>query len=264
MIMRVRLLITLLVLLLTACGGGDQPALPASNSNVTWDTSPSTIVFRADVTGGTQDPLLDRNWVPDCTIYGDGRLIWLNNLGVANTQVLEDQLTADQIRIFVFNNLAVNRGIYNYPDRSKQVRPATSDVQPVVEVLTLNVNGTLHITDAFAGWDRAYYDSIVTDCHALSLQPVLFVPTAAWVTAQPVAYDPRAAAVPWDAQANGLSLQETAASNDRRWVQGQAVGAMWNLIRTSAPDLVFYEGDTQYRVTVEVPNVTRDAPAAPG
>src|SRR3990172_1691325 len=53
--------------------GGYRPSMA-----IDWDHDPSTIVFRAEVVGGEDDDAFyRRNDVPYCTIYGDGRIVWM-------------------------------------------------------------------------------------------------------------------------------------------------------------------------------------------
>lgn len=255
-----RLVCLLSGLLLAACGGdGGAPA--AYVSPIEWDRSPTTIVFRADVEGGSpEEEFLARSEIPPCTVYGDNRVVWTNELGPFNTQVLWDKVTDDQIRQFV-TDLQINRQFYNY-DAKANLEPASATA-PVVETLTLFVNGAVHKSDAFGGWDFDYYQQIVDACTQISTAPVLFEPTAGWVSVIAVPYDSDAPILPWDSQASGLDLAALAASGERRWVSDRNVPVLWNMIRTSPPRIQFIEGENQYSIALEVPGVTRNAPPAP-
>ena len=260
---RLLMSIGILILGLTACGGGntasDVPIINDSNP-IQWDRSPTAIIFRADVTGGSTDPFLARSEVPGCTIYGDNHAIWVNELGVNNTQVLEDRLTDDQIRTFV-SDLAINQEFYKYT--AKADTQPFGDVKPVVETLTLFVNGVNHQTDAFGGWDYDYYQRIRQNCQQVSSAPVLYVPTGGWVSAREAAYDPQSPAIPWNAANNGLSLKDLAASGERKWITDRNVGVFWHVFRSSPANIQFFEDNKQYQVALEVPNITRDSPPAP-
>lgn len=261
---RLLIWITILILSLTACGGGNTSDVPVINDSnpIQWDRNPATIVFRADVTGGSTDPFLARNEVPACTLYGDNHIVWVNELGVNNTQVLEDRLTDDQIRTFV-SDLAINKEIYKYTAKA-DVQPI-GDVKPVVETLTIFVNGVNHKTDAFGGWQSSdYYQRIRQTCQEVSSAPVLYVPTGAWLSAREVPYDTQAPATPWNAANNGLSLKDLAANGERKWITDRNVGVFWDTFRSSPANIQFFEDEKQYQVAIEVPNVTRDSPPAPG
>jgi len=255
------------LLILSACqnnAGGGNGGGSGDTDAIQWDRSPSTIVFRADVTGGsTANTFAARNDVPACTVYGDNRVVWLNYVGSYETQVLYDTVPDQPIRDFV-TNLTINEKFYEY-NAQANLLPATS-VQPVVETLKLAVSGQEHSSDAYSGWDADYYSRILTKCQTISSTPILFEPTAAYVSAQAIPADqPDSSAfnIPWDAAANGLSFSELATSGERRWITDRNVAVLWNLIRNSPSNLRFSEGDTQYYVALEVPNVTRESPQPP-
>ncbi|HSS97694.1 MAG TPA: hypothetical protein VLK33_11725 [Terriglobales bacterium] len=265
MVRRLLTLAGLLVIgLLAACNGnagGNQPPVQVDNASlIEWDRSPSTVVFRADVTGGNPDPLLARSELPACTLYGDNHAVWTNELGPFEVQVLEDRLTDDQMRTFV-NFVALNEQIYKYPAR-KDDDPASA-VTPVVESLALFVNNVNHVTDAFSGWDIDYYQRLLKGCKDISLAPAIYEPTAAWISAQAIPYDPTSPGVLWDPQANNLSLADLAASGERKWITDRNVRVIWKILRTSPPSVQLTENDISYHVALEVPNITRESPAAP-
>lgn len=255
----------LMVGLLAACNGnagGDQPPqLQIDNANpIEWDRNPNTIVFRADVTGGSADPFLARSEVPPCTLYGDNHIVWTNELGPFEVQVLEDRLSDDQVRDFV-RYVALNQQYYSYPAR-KDIDPASA-VTPVVETLTLFVNGQNVVTDAFSGWDIDYYQTLLHTCQTTSVAPVIFEPAAAWVSVQAITYDPTSPGIFWDGQANNLKLADLAASGERKWLTDRNVRVIWNILRTSPAGVQFNEDNIPYHVAMEIPNVTRESPAAP-
>ena len=254
----------LMIGLLAACNGstgGDQAPVQVENANVVeWDRSPSTVVFRADVTGGNPDPLLARSEIPACTLYGDNHVVWTNELGPFETQVLEDRVTDDQMRTFV-NYVALNEQIYKYPAR-KDNDPASA-VTPVVESLALFVNNVNHVTDAFSGWDIDYYQRLLKACKDVSLAPAIYEPTAGWLSVQAIDYDPTSPGILWDAQANNLNLADLAASGERKWITDRNVRVIWNILRTSPPSVQLNQDNLPYHVALEVPNITRNSPAAP-
>lgn len=258
-------LFALMSLLIAGCAG----SVPASttpefgaNPAVIWDRNPDTIVFRAEVSGGSRElDFQSRNDVAPCTVYGDNRVVWINDLGDFNTQVLYDQVSDDALRQFIDYVTLVDR-IYSYPERASVQLP--SQVAPIYEQLSINVAGRAFVSDAFAGWPADYFRTVSERCSNISQAPVLFEPTAAWVSAQEVEFSFEYPAFPWDAAAAGLSLAELAANGERRWVTDNNVRILWNLVRTSPAGFRILEADKMLQIAVEVPRVTRYSPAAQG
>ncbi len=260
---RLLICLAILVMAVTACGGGNNTnnSQSSDQSNpIEWDRDPKTIVFRADVSGGSDDPFFVLSEVPRCTLYGDNHLVWTNELAVNNVQVLEDRITDDQVRQFV-SYVALIKQLYNYTAKA-DVMPLT-DPKPVVETLTLFVNNVNHKTDAFGGWDYDYYQDIVNHCQQISTAPVIYVPAGAWISARVTQYDGRAPSQLWDPKANNLSLKDLAASGQAKWITDRNVGVFWDIFLTSPKNIQFVEDNVEYNVAIQVPNITRDAPAAP-
>ncbi len=264
-----RLLVSLSILTITlvACGGGGantdsntSTTNQQSNNPINWDRDPKTIVFRADVSGGSTDLFFAKSEVPPCTIYGDNHIVWTNELGVNNVQILEDRVSDDKIREFV-NYVALNKQLYNFTAKADTI--PLSDTPAVVETLNLFVNNVDHKTDAFGGWDINYYQEILLNCRQISSAAVIFVPTGAWISARAVDYDSEAPRQPWSAQANGLSLKELADSGQPKWITDRNVGVFWTMFLTAPKNIQFIEDELQYNVALEVPNITRNSPAAP-
>lgn len=254
--------LAVLLVTMTACAAGaTNNNAPVSQTNpIDWDRNPKTVVFRADVTGGTADPFFTESEVPPCTIYGDNHIVWVNELGVNDTQILEDRVTDDKVRDFV-NYVALNKGLYSYTAKADTM-PLT-ETKPVVETLTLFVNNVNHKTDAFGGWDYQYYQDILLNCTRVSTAPVIYVPTGAWISARAVPSDGDVARQPWDAKANNLSLKDLAASGQPKWITDRNVGVLWTIFLSSPKNTQFIEDDLEYNVALQIPNITRDAPNAP-
>lgn len=260
---RLLMLLCVLSIVLAACNNGtpagDNSA--QSDSAIQWDKSPATVVFRAEVRGGQYEgSFLARNEIPPCTVYGDNRVVWTTEVGGGATQVLFDQVTDERIREFV-NYLAINEQFYSYESGVDAQLP--SSVSPVVETLTLFVNGDDRRTDALGGWNIDYYERVLASCRNISSEPAIFAPDGGWLSAQNVAYDSGAPLIVWDANAAGLSFGELASTGQPRWITGSLVQVLWETLRQSAYDVRFDEGDNQYQIALQVPGVTRDAPAAP-
>lgn len=242
---------------LAAC----QPA-PAPNV-VQWERDPNTVVFRAEVTGGDQDVVAALNEVPRCTIYGDNLVVWTNEVGTFERQVLIDRVPDAAIARFV-EYLAVTETIYTY---TQPVLTPSPESQPVIEAITLFVNGLTHRATSFSGWDQNWFQRVVSACASISQAPVLFAPEGGWLRAIEVTYDINAPSSAWRPSQTGVRL--AAASAEPIWVDGAAVEAAWALLMSAPPNVIAVELDEGaaeprfFRVVLQVPGITRGAPPAP-
>lgn len=253
------------VMVLGACqSGGDGGAAANSDPDhpIQWDRSPTSVIFRADTVGGDDaGTFLEGNVVPQCTIFGDNRVVWIAESATRANSVNWDRVSDEVIRNFV-TTLQIEMRFYTYGAFADDQIPSSDN--PVYEVLTLNVAGASHTTDSYADWPTLFYADIATLCQNLSQTPVVYEPEGAWISARAVDYSPSSPSLIWDGEASGLSFAELATSGEPVWVEGRNTRVLWNLLRTSAPDVQFAEGPQNYHVVVAVPGVTRNAPPAPG
>ncbi|MFW5748435.1 MAG: hypothetical protein ACOCYT_02345 [Chloroflexota bacterium] len=258
----------LLVSLLTACGGGDNTDGESDVESVSdpaaviqWDRNPSNIIFRADIASAdAEEGFFARSEIPLCTIYGDGRVIWLSESAADPIDsVLTGPVDDQRIRFFV-ENVTFYRDIYSY---GAEADLQMSETPPIVETLYINVNDVEHVTDMFSGWDDQYFESIVTECQTLSPRPQIYRPDGAWIRVREESYNPNQPSVLWDADVTGMDLAEIAASGEPIWVTGRLARLFWSY-RTRAPlDLQYSQGAGNFVVAMEIPNLTRFSPPAP-
>lgn len=255
------------VLLLAACGGGEAiPPTPIGDVTrpelvglIDWERDPNTIIFRAEIVGGDEDALFRRNEIPPCTIFGDNRVVWLIDSATGGQQAVFEYVSDEAIRLFV-EQLVLDYEIYSYG--TGEDAADDTDATPVTEVMTLFVNGELHQTDAFSGWDFDYFEEIIDRCGQVGTAPTIFEPQSGYVSAEPVDYVPTVPDIPLSGDL-GFDLPALAGGSDRQWVTSDAVSAIWRGIRTNGLDVQFtYQGST-YIIALEVPQVTRLSPPAP-
>lgn len=239
------------------------PANPETFVPLFWQRDPTAIVFRADRVSGDPDSLEYASGIPDCTIYGDNRVVWVNLLGPFETQVLYDRVGDERIYDFIERMTVTGRLFTFQIPTSDPAEPApTLDPAEERETLMLAVSGSTHLTDARSGWGENYYEQALDVCKTLSGTPVLFEPIeGAWLTAVP---DPGAApgtSVTWDAAALELSL--ASAVNGPIWIDPVPAVLLWRYQRTLPDSVTFNEDGVFYRIYLQVPGITRRAPPPP-
>ncbi|MBE2271219.1 MAG: hypothetical protein IAE80_23495 [Anaerolinea sp.] len=223
-----------------------------------WDRSPNAVIFSAETVGGQSDfrALSD---IPLCALYGDNRLVWLNELGGFDFEVLYDGVGDSAIREFI-SYLTVTEAIYTHAWNFDNLF-ATAEVAPVVETVRLIVNGVEHRADSLSGWDAQWFTRVVTMCQRLASAPILFQPAGAWITAQPTPYSVQAPISVWDSTRMGFRLTDAAQA---RWVTGVPLLDLWNALRSLPGSLLYTEDQvTYYQIAVQVPGISVTSPPAP-
>jgi hypothetical protein len=255
-------IMVILGITLTACGTSstDTNGTPQSGDLIVWNRDPLAVVFRADVVGGDRSVTQLNNTVPECTIYGDGRIVWRTEGANGRSQVLFDILDDDSMISFV-QQLVVNYRIYTYDEG--YLREAPQSVVPVYQQFVLEVNGVRHIGDSFSGWDGLYFTELMEFCKTFAPAPRIFEPTGAWVSAVPAGDNINAYTVIWDSTAAGFSFWSMAEAGDKRWVEGQGVLFLWDNVILNTFPVYFDDNVGQFDVSMQVPGVTLDAPVAP-
>lgn len=246
--------------------------LPAT---IEWNRAPSAIIFRAEISGGTDDTPENayiRNEVPPCTVYGDNRVVWTITNQNTDDSVVFDVVPDEAVRDFIIRLIAVHN-FYGYRNSLATPEAQTVDTAetttdevfietPVVERLSLTINNETYVTDSFSGWDYTYFREVMEACRRISTTPIAFQPQGAWVTVRDMGYNPNRPSLFWDSDITGLRLAEMAGS-EPRWMTGELVLTLWEAIRSSGIDILFQDGSSEYLVTVEVPNITRSSPPPP-
>jgi hypothetical protein len=245
-----RWIFALALLLLASCS---YPApTPTPSTLVQWDRSPQAITFRADVVGGESE-IGARNAIPNCTIYGDNRVVWSNPLSPFEIQVLEDRLSDKVIDDFV-QYLTVDERIYTFDGHD-------TDGTTPVENVWITVSGATHHADSISGWGADWYPRVRDACKNLSKAPVLVAPSSGWLSAQPVEFNPQFPLSTWNGALVGQSLSDIAGGKSR-WISGEGASWVWNTLHSLPTNLIFDDAGSYFQVALQVPGVNHDAPPA--
>ena len=260
-----------ITLIISACSAlaGDSPSNsgqtddPSSTDDdsalVQWDRNPLHIVFQADITGGDQAGLfIENNRVPLCTIYGDGRIVWITE---DDNQVLFDLLTDKEVIDFV-TDLTITERFFTFKAGFDTILPSAEI--PYTDVLLLQVNDVSHRLDSFGDWTEDYFNRILEKCITLAKQPRKFQPSEGWFSVILTPYNSSIPSLPWDADASSLNLFDLGSLPESSiWLENNLVLPIWTAIQDNSGRIQFNQDGQEFLVSLRVPGVTFNAPPPP-
>jgi hypothetical protein len=206
------------------------------------------------------EPAYERqNRVPPCTLFGDGRVVWTNATPPNGEEVLEAYVGEGAIRAFL-EFIVRDQQFYTIPDYAAQELPPASDA--ALTSVTLTVNQEVHTVRSYRDWPNNAYIAILDRCRALSDSPALLVPTGAWVSAVESPRNSDVAEVYWPPAAP-FRMGDLAASGEGRWVDDAALTQLWTYQRRTLGQVSWLENGKAYKVSIQAPDISRDAPRAP-
>jgi hypothetical protein len=160
--------------------------------------------------------------------------------------------------------MTISQLVFNYDAGMDLQMPG--EIQPVVEVISLNVNDREFKTDSFSStaWPVDYFQKIVEFCGQVSRSPVLFEPPGAWLTLESVEYDSTRPLQVWNSETTGLNFNEIASGGAPVWVTGPSLRILWNIVRTTPPQTLYIDADgNAFNLVLEVPRVHPTSAAPP-
>jgi len=252
-----------LIGLLAACAS--QPAPPSKPVDIlSWDRNPNTIIFQLNQAYEGEDPILAKNRLPACTLFGNNHLVWINYDAKLGEQLLETQIDDGTVISFL-EFLIRDQKFYGLPDYSKQgVPPAvTPPAHLEITSITLFLNNEVHTISNYRAWPNDTYNAILTQCGKLSTTVAVFKPRGVWVSAVRLPGVTGGVAVPWPETAP-FSLSSLADSKQRKWLGASpTLDRVWDLTRRTEGTVQWLELGKSYLIGVEVPGLTTSAPGQP-
>jgi hypothetical protein len=255
------LILMVLFLTLTACGGTPAPEATSTPTGpvIGWDPTPGRVILRLDRVLLKDEDRATRNRLPPCTLYGDGRLVWVNPNPPSGEEVLEAYLNELQMRDFLVYVIR-DAKFYSVPDYAAQELPPTEDA--ALESISLNLYQEQKTVRSYRGWPGNTYLDILNRCKTVSEVRAVVEPFAGWVTVYAVERSTALPEIGWSPAAP-FKMAEAAASGQPIWVSGVALRQLWRNERQTLGRMQWIEQGKAYRVAIQVPGISRDAPPPP-
>lgn len=232
---------------------------PGVSGVIGWDKNPASIVFRADAEVNNEPLAPALNRLPLCTLYGDGHLVWINQIQGGGEEVLEAYIDDQRIRRFLEFVIRDMR-FFDMPNYADSQLPP--DGLALVETLSLNTGGQVRTLRNYSIWPEDRYVNILNACKGMTSAPASYLPRGGWVTVREAGTDRSAVQIRWPVTAS-FRMADVAAADRALWVSDASVRVLWNSIRQSNRTAQFVEGEKVYDVIVQVPLISRDSPPAP-
>lgn len=254
-----------------ACGSNNIPdqntdqGLGTLSAALDWDRSPGAIVVRMDTDGSTGDLSADLNTLPFCTLFGDGRVIWLTP-NSSPEQVLEARVDEQTIRNFL--EYVIGSGFYSWTADEGYILPTPPDQgenpAPVIETITVALFGESRKLDAFSNWPPSAFENILDRCRNLSASPAIYLPQGIWLSAMPVEMRNNIPSIPWSIYAESypdIDLNATGPDSPI-WADDALATFAWQTAREGRLQIT-HNGQAYYFIAQD-PLLHEDAPPAPG
>jgi len=252
------------LVLLAACEE-DTPTPDVQNQQIgplDWDNSPETIILRIEQRLYDAPPAEAANTIPLCTVWGDGRIVWVNELEnveleTDEVQILESRISEQQMRSLIED--VIFTGFYDW--ESNFIIPELEN--PFVSSITLNLMVETRTVERYTSWPANGFDRILTACQQISDTPAVFLPQGLWVSAYRIEPQEFQGEWRWIPEAAGFNLADVADGSAPQWITGDFAALVWeNTILASASTQVL-DNDATYELAIQVPGVSRDSPPTP-
>ncbi|MBZ0310110.1 MAG: hypothetical protein K8I82_28880 [Anaerolineae bacterium] len=255
-----QVIVLILFVALFAAACGDDSDKKEDNENTSqlgpleWTRSGDTILMRLDSRPKEAAPQELDNRIPPCTLWGDGRLVWLNELE-SGKQVLEARLSDEKIRELL--EKVIFSGFYDW--QSDYIIPNAAN--PYIESMTLNLYNEERTVSRYSGWPVDAFEQLLKTCREISDTPVLFAPEGGWLTAYEVPQIEGIGYWRWSTEDAGFSLAEV--TSNPRWITGDLAKAVWSTTIETGSRLGVLEDNVAYELVLRVPGISRDSPPQP-
>lgn len=214
---------------------------------VEWDPDPQTVVIELYTAGGLVPQYFLDNYIPAARVWGDGRIIWVEDQAGGGRRVLAGQLTPDAMRALL--QQIVDAGFFGWQDTYEppyQVYDAGSTVFSVHLRATSKT-----VSEYFQGAPEKFHELAGVMASGAGAAGAEFTPARGYLRAHPQTTGE--AASDWPDAAAGFTLAEAQAG---RWVEGAALHAAWAAVNQNPWNTPVRSAGQVYQLTLQVPGVS--------
>lgn len=237
--------------------GGGTPKTDAPPPEVVWNPDPETLIGSGTFCCGFTTPTVPLNYIPDFQIWGDGRYVWVVYNSDNSRQVLQGQLTEDQLTALL--QKAVDAGFFGWEDR--YANDLVADLAEKCITITLE-SATKKVCEYAKGAPEAFHTLYDNFASGNGIKGTDFVPTRGYLTAfdlgalaRPISQDD----IAWPAdQLFSLST----AIDKGVWAEGDALLLAWQAVNQNPWEGLVYEGENFFGIGLQIPGLSMNPPPA--
>lgn len=228
--------------------------LPGAQPEIRWDTRPEAVVISATNCCGFVPQFVAINYIPEAQVWGDGRVVWTQFGEDNQRQVLEGQLTQEQIAALL--SQAAEAGFFGWDEL--YTSPTAPTDMPTKCIYIQLESATRKVCEYYEGAPTAFHDLYNELDGGLSLAGQPYQPQRAYLVAYPIEGSGQEALPQWQDKQVALAQAVNGA-----WIEGEDLEAAWLLVNQQPFGAAIQEGDTAYRLSLQIPGISFTAPPEP-
>ena len=188
-----------------------------------WDTSPEALTVEASVTGGLAPTNFTENYIPDARLWGDGRLVWVEQTS-GGRRVLEAHLTTQEMTDLI--NSFASKGFFGLKDFYE---PKVMVMDGANTTLTVNLSSLSKSVTISTGADapKAFSELFALVSGGAGATGADFTPTTGYLKVYPTGNGAGQESYHWPKESLGFGLDEVGAG---KYVDGEALAFAWQIV----------------------------------
>ncbi len=221
---------------------------------ITWDTDPEALIVSATYCCGFVLSYEVENYIPDAQIWGDGRIIWVEE-GGDQRKVFEGALTQGQMADFL--RFIETEGFFGWEDLYANYN-ITDHAHQCLEIVLLEESK--RVCEYIEGAPRAFHYLYNRIAKGAGATGTAFIPDSGYLISYlfPRLYAKRYFNDQiWEADKMGFSLEEAVHG---LWIEGEVLETAWEIVNINIWRNLIQDGEDYYEIAIQIPGVSAQAP----
>ncbi|HJS30062.1 MAG TPA: hypothetical protein VJ768_10595 [Anaerolineales bacterium] len=234
----------------------ETPTPEPDMEDASWDTNPEALIISATFCCGFVPQSAVINYIPDAQVWGDGRIVWVEQSDDGTRRVLEGQLSLEELGLLI--ERIQDAGFFEWEDRYANQQVADYADKCINVNLVEQQKSVCEYYEGAPAEFHEIYDVLSTGAGASG---EAYMPETGFLTVIPLGpttqINPADVAGTWDAAEMGISLSEV---GEGVWVEGPALEAAWAAVNFRPWNPMVQEGENYYLLGLQIPNLSMAPP----